>query len=267
MRDGGQERCAADGCRDVIDVAFTRVELRRADVAVVVDVLRATSTAAQALAAGYRRVLCAESIERARRLRGPGRVLAGERHCVMPPGFDQGNSPREAIVRRGDELVLATTNGAPTIVAAAQHAPRVLLASLLNLGAVLRAIRLPARGRELDVQIVCSGTDGAPALEDVYVAGRLSAALPGDRTDAARIAEAVARAFETPLEALAASADAAALTEANLSGDIGYCALESQLDVVPAVIDAGTGMAVIADRKGQEDAHNAAGAHPRACVG
>jgi 2-phosphosulfolactate phosphatase len=251
----------------VIDVAFTRVELRRAEVAVVVDVLRATSTAAQALAAGYRRVLCAESIERARQLPGPGRVLAGERQCVMPPGFDQGNSPREAIARRGDELVLATTNGAPTIVAATQHAPRVLLACLLNLGAVLRALRLRAQEPELDVQIVCSGTDGAVALEDVYVAGRLSAALPGNRTDAARVAQAVARAFETPLEALAASADAAALTEANLSGDIEYCALESQLDVVPTVIAAGTGTAVIADLTGREDADNAAGAHARARVG
>jgi 2-phosphosulfolactate phosphatase len=239
----------------VIDVALTRGELRRSDVAVVVDVLRATSTAAQALAAGYRRVLCAESIERARQLRGRGRVLAGERHCVMPPGFDQGNSPREAIVRRGDDLVLATTNGAPTIVAAAQHAPTVLLASLLNLGAVRAALRVPGRGRTLDVQIVCSGTDGAVALEDVYVAGRLSAALPGDRTDAARVARAVARAFETPLEALAASADAAALTDANLTGDIDYCARESQLDVVPVVVAAGTGMAAVADLNGHADAH------------
>jgi 2-phosphosulfolactate phosphatase len=250
----------APSVRGVIDVAYTRVDLRQADVAVVVDVLRATSTAAQALAAGYRRVLCAESIERARQLRGPGRVLAGERHCVMPPGFDQGNSPREAIVRRGYELVLATTNGAPTIVAATRQAPTVLLASLLNLGAVGRALRSRTPGRELNVQIVCSGTDGAVALEDVYAAGRLSAALSGDRTDAARVAEAVARAYETPLEALAASADAAALTEANLSGDIEYCARESQLDVVPAVIAAGTGMAVIAELKGQEDVHAPAGA-------
>ena len=102
----------------MIDVALTRADLRAADVAVVVDVLRATTTATQALAAGYRSVLCAESVELALGLRGPGRVLAGERRCVAPPGFDQGNSPREAARRRGDELVLATTNGAPAIVAA-----------------------------------------------------------------------------------------------------------------------------------------------------
>jgi 2-phosphosulfolactate phosphatase len=235
----------------MIDVAFTRANQRNANIAVVVDVLRATSTATQALAAGYRRVLCADSIERALQLRACGRVLAGERHCVKPPGFDQGNSPQEVVARGGEELVLATTNGAPTIVAATQRAPRVVLACLLNLNAVLRVLRPPARSPRCDVQIVCSGTDGAVALEDAYVAGRLSAALPGERTDAARVAEAVARAFPAPLDALAASADAAVLTEAGLAGDIAFCAVESELDVVPAVVAAAPGMAAVADLAGQ----------------
>jgi 2-phosphosulfolactate phosphatase len=230
----------------VIDVAFTRAELRAANVAVVVDVLRATSTATRALASGYRRVLCAETIERALELRGPGRVLAGERACVKPPGFDLGNSPADTIERLGDELVLATTNGAPAIVAATGHAPRVLLACLLNLSAVLRAL---GETSTRHVQIVCSGTDGAVALEDVYVAGRLSAALRGPRTDAALVAEGVSRAFESPLEALGAGADARVLRQASLTSDVAYCALESQLDVVPAVIAANAGVAVVADRE------------------
>jgi 2-phosphosulfolactate phosphatase len=229
----------------VIDIAFTRAELRPADVAVVVDVLRATSTASQALASGYERVLCAETIERACQLGAPNRVLAGERQCRRPTGFDQGNSPREAIERRGDELVLATTNGAPTIVAATQCAPLVLLACLLNLDAVIGA--LDARP-DLNVQIVCSGTDGAVALEDVYVAGRLSAVLLGARSDAALVAEAAARAFASPFDALDASADARVLRESGLSADIAYCALESEFDVVPVVIATGAGVAVVADR-------------------
>jgi 2-phosphosulfolactate phosphatase len=231
----------------VIDVAFTRSELRRADVTVVIDVLRATSTATQALAAGYRTVLCAQTIEVARELRGPRRVLAGERHCVKPAGFDQGNSPTEALARRGDELVLATTNGAPTIVAAAQLARQVLLACLLNLEAVVTALQPSEHGPDRDVQIACSGTDGAVALEDVYVAGRLSAALPGERTDAARVAEATASAFDTPFDALSASADAVALRAAGLGDEIEYCAVESELDVVPVVTAAGAGMAAVSD--------------------
>ena len=155
----------------MIDVAFTRADLRAADVAVVVDVLRATSTATQALAAGYRSVLCAESVERALTLRAPGRVLAGERRCVRPPASTRATRRARPRDCRGDELVLATTNGAPAIVAAARHAPVVLVACLLNLDAVIAALE------GADVQVVCAGTDGAVALEDVYVAGRICARL------------------------------------------------------------------------------------------
>jgi phosphosulfolactate phosphohydrolase-like enzyme len=61
------------------------------------------------------------------------------------------------------------------------------------------------------------------------------------------VAEAVARAFETPLAALAASADADVLREGGLEGDLAYCARESKLDVVPAVIAAGAGVAAVAE--------------------
>jgi len=225
----------------VIDVAFTPAQLRPADVAVVIDVLRATSTATQALAAGYRRVLCTDTIERAHRLRGPGRVLAGERGGVMPVGFDQGNSPLEAETVRGDELVLATTNGAPAIVGAALAAGTALIACLLNLEAVLEVLE----DEQSELLIVCSGTDGAPALEDVYVAGRISGALGGPRTDAALIAEAVARGHRDALEALAASADAGALRAVGLERDIAYCAQESRLSVVPRALAASDGVAAI----------------------
>lgn len=228
----------------VIDVAFTRAELLRCDVAVVIDVLRATSVAVQALQAGYERVLCAESVEQADVLRGPGRVLAGERYCLPPAGFDQGNSPREAAVRRGRELVLATTNGAPTILAATRRAPKVLLACLLNLDAVLRELGSEDLGA-LTLTLVCSGTDGAVALEDVYVAGRLSARLPGPRTDGAQVAEAVARTFATPLAALAASADAGLLSASGLGDDIADCARESIFELVPRVVSTQAGVAII----------------------
>lgn len=237
-----QRRCG------VIDVALTRTNLRPADTAVVIDVLRATSTATQALAAGYRRVLFAQTLARAAGLRRAGRVLAGEYRCAKPPGFDQGNSPFEAMHRRGNELVLATTNGAPTIVAVARHADTVLLACLLNLDAVIEALTKEHDPRRRTVRIVCSGADGAAALEDMYLAGRLSASLPGPRTDAAVIAEAVAGTYRTPFEALDASAHARTLKAAGLSDDISHCALESEVDVVPQVLAASNDVAVVGHR-------------------
>jgi 2-phosphosulfolactate phosphatase len=212
----------------------------------VIDVLRATSTATQALAAGYRRVLCAESVERARAMRAPGRVLAGERLGIAPDGFDQGNSPAEVVAPRGRELILTTTNGAGAIVAACDHAPRVLLACLLNLAAVTAAIGGPPGDPDVDVQIICSGTDGTASLEDIYVAGRICTGLAGERTDAALAAQAVARGFPTALEALGASADAHALRELGLGDDIAWCARESVLSEVGIVIGREAGVAIVA---------------------
>jgi 2-phosphosulfolactate phosphatase len=229
----------------VLDVALTRAELRSAAVVVVIDVLRATSTITQALAAGYTKVLCADSVERAAVLRAPGRVLAGEQRCAKPAGFDHGNSPLDARRCGGRVLILATTNGTPTIVAAARRASRVLLACVLNLDALLQALLETAEVSELDLQIVCSGTDGAAALEDTYLAGLLCAALPGPRTDAALIAEAVSRSYPTPFAALASSADAAVLRAAGLADDIAYCALTSKLGVVPRVLEATRGIAAV----------------------
>ena len=224
----------------MIDVAFTPSQAKPADVAVVIDVLRATTTATQALASGYRRVLCVDSLERALRMRARGRLLAGEQEGKMPPGFDLGNSPADVSHDAAEELVLATTNGAPTIVEASRRAPVVLLACLLN----LEAVRAEIAGVE-DLQIVCSGTNAAIALEDVYVAGRLCAGLPGARTDAALAAEAVARAHPSAYEVLAASANAQSLVAAGLGDDIEYCARESRVDVVPRVERTRPGLAIV----------------------
>lgn len=227
----------------MIDVAFTPAELRDADTAVVIDVLRATTTATQALSTGYRQVLMVDTIERAREMRGPGRLLAGERGCVIPPGFDLGNSPMEVTRRYADEIVLATTNGAPATVAAAQHATTVFLACLLNLDAVVATLR--ASSRDCRILVVCSGTDGAPALEDIYVAGRICAALDRPTTDAARAAIAVAMQCDSPFEALSSSANAQVLVNVGLADDITFCARESVLGTVPLVTEADDGVATV----------------------
>ena len=224
----------------MIDVAFLATDVRPATTAVVIDVLRASSTITLALASGYERVLVAGSIDEARELRADGRTLAGEVGCAKAPGFDLGNSPEETLQPRAAELVLATTNGAPAIVAAAAVADEVLVASLLNLDAVLAELA----GVE-DVLLVCAGTDGRPSIEDVYLAGRLSAALEGPRTDAAQIAEAVAASYASAVDALEASAGAVGLRREGLESDIAFCAQESIIDAVPRVTETIDTLAVL----------------------
>ncbi len=220
-----------------IDVGFTAADVRPADVIVVIDVLRATSTVIQALAAGYERVHCCESIEGALALRALGRVLAGEQEWKTPPGFDFGNSPGAFATPDGSEVVLATTNGTPMMATAAAQSDQVLLASLLNLDAIVAALS-PG-----DVLLAGAGTNGRPALEDTYAAGRIASRLEGERTDAALMAECLA--VRDPLEALAASADAAKLREAGLGDDVEWCAQESIIDCVPRVAAVEDGVSVV----------------------
>jgi 2-phosphosulfolactate phosphatase len=210
-----------------VHVAFTPEEEASATVGVVVDVLRATSTIAQALASGYRRVLCCAKMEQAKRLRAeiPDSLVGGERNAVRIEGFDVGASPREFLEPRAETLILSTTNGTRAILAATARAEEVLLGSLLNLSAVAAAVK----GR--DTAIVCAGFKGAFALDDAYCAGRLVHLLGGDRSDAAIAAELVARAFPDA----AAGLNARTYGPPGLEEDIAFCAREDVLDVVPRV--------------------------------
>jgi 2-phosphosulfolactate phosphatase len=226
-----------------LDVAFTPADVRATTVAVMLDVLRASSTLAMALASGYARVLCCDGVERAEALRGPGRVLAGERECRPIPGFDHGNSPAALPPGRGRELVLTTSNGCPAILAAAAVADEVLVGSLLNLDAVVGAI-----ARDVDVTVVCAGTDGRFALEDAYVAGRLTACLEGEPSDAVRAARRIAAAYPDAYEPLRESADAAVLRATGQEDDIAFCARDSVLDVVGEVTALAPGVATVSPR-------------------
>ena len=164
-----------------VHVAFTPDEAASAPVGIVVDVLRATSTIAQALAAGYERVLCAAEIEEARTLRAelPDSIVGGERNAVRIEGFDVGASPREFLEPRASTLILSTTNGTRAILAAASQCEHVVLGSLLNLEAVARH----AASRRGDVAVVCAGFKDAFALDDAYCAGRIVHLLSGRRDD------------------------------------------------------------------------------------
>jgi len=210
-----------------VHVAFTPDETASVPVAVVVDVLRATSTIAQALASGYRRVLCCAEIEEARRLRGEieGSLVGGEREARRIDGFDVGASPREFLEPRADTLILSTTNGTRTILRAAERCEVVLLGSLLNLGAVADELR--TRGE--DAVVVCAGFKGAFALDDAYCAGRIVALLEAERSDAAIAAELIARSFADAHTALLART----YGPPGLEEDILFCSRESVLPVVP----------------------------------
>jgi 2-phosphosulfolactate phosphatase len=194
---------------------------------VVVDVMRATSTIAQALASGWERVYCAPGIEEARALRealGEG-LLGGERDAVQIPGFDLGASPREVREPRGSTLIMSTTNGTRAIVTAAESSETVLLGSLLNLDAVVSAVR----ERGADVVVVCAGWKTLFAIDDAYCAGRITRELEGERTDAAVAAEVIAGKFSRSIDGI----NARTYGPPGLEDDLAWVTQDNLLDVVP----------------------------------
>jgi 2-phosphosulfolactate phosphatase len=211
-----------------VHVAFTPAETAPVPTGLVVDVLRATSTIAQALAGGYERVLCCAEIDDARALRNEieDAVLAGERNAEPIPGFDFGNSPREFVDARAQTLILTTTNGTRAIVQAAARCELVLIGSLLN----LEAVSSTARERGEDAEIVCAGVLGGFALDDAYCAGRIVERLAGARTGAAEAALRIAASFGGAEEAFRTSINP---HERSIDEDIVWCARENVLEVVP----------------------------------
>jgi 2-phosphosulfolactate phosphatase len=146
-------------------------------VSIVIDVLRATTTIAAALAAGAREVVpcleVADACAAAANLPDGQAVLGGERDGVRIEGFTLGNSPREYTPQSvgGKTLVFTTTNGTRAMLHA-RLAEQVWLAAFVNLSAVVKA----SADRER-VDILCSGTGGQITREDVLLAGAIAARL------------------------------------------------------------------------------------------
>jgi len=214
---------------------------------VVFDVLRATTTMTAALAAGVREIHIFGSVaEAAQAARDQGDttpetrpLLCGEVRCLPPPGFDLGNSPGafSPAEHAGRTLFMATTNGTRALVAA-RAAPLLLAGALVNASAVAR--RLLREG--LDVTLLCAGTGGDIAMEDLLGTGAvLESLLLASATlesDAAQIALHLFRAYRSHLrETLAQTAGGRNVLAVGLDADLDFAARLDAIDALGVVRD------------------------------
>jgi len=212
-------------------------------VVVVIDVLRAATTAACALANGARALIPFETVEeaaqRARTMDQESVRLGGERRMVRIPGFDFGNSPREytATLVGGRTVIFTTTNG--TLALTSTHGARsCFFTGFVNAQATIDAVCAAAAGTT-DVTIVCAGTERHIALEDAVCAGRLvrgiRTAFPNAQLgDGARLAEMIERPYQESAAALASDAThARSLITAGFEDDVIACLA---VDSVPVAI-------------------------------
>ena len=126
------ERVSLDGCERVKGLA------------VVIDVLRAFTTAGYLFDAGVEKILLVSGIDEARQLgqRFPGSLLLGEVDGIPIPDFDLGNSPSQLPLERlrGKTIIQRTTAGTQGVVRSI-HAQPIFTAALTNAAATARAIQ------------------------------------------------------------------------------------------------------------------------------
>ncbi|HZF67891.1 MAG TPA: 2-phosphosulfolactate phosphatase [Gemmatirosa sp.] len=233
-----------------IDVLFGAASVVTADVAgrvvAVIDVLRASTTIAVALANGARSVIPFEgpdeAVLRSKHYDRREVLLAGERRMRALPGFDLGNSPREFSREAvdGRTILFATTNGTPALLAT-QGARDVIVSSYVNLAVSLAFLRTAARGGA-DLTIVCAGSERQFGLEDAACAGRLVRGVRKGRevtmNDAAHACVLLDRHYGDQLETLFQdAAHGRALAEAGFGEDLALCAQIDAYAVLPVFAD------------------------------
>jgi len=150
-------------------------------VAIVIDVFRACSLQAHALAAGAEAVIPVEGVEEAQtlKLRHPQWLLAGERHARRLPGFDCGNSPSEVLAAKlaGRTIIHTTHAGTQGLMAASRVVSHVFTGAFVNLTATIAA------GRALAPEEVTIVAMGQRALHRGRSVSRTAAGASGRTCD------------------------------------------------------------------------------------
>ena len=127
----------------------------------VIDVFRAFTTAAVALANGASQIVMVGTVEEALTLRSSGvaQVCMGEVRGRKPAEFDFGNSPFELLsaALAGAAVVQRTSAGTQGVIAAARGADHLYAASLVTANATARALRSAPPNR---VTLVAMGNNG-----------------------------------------------------------------------------------------------------------
>lgn len=165
---------------------------------VVVDVLRAFTTAAYAFAGGARRIWLVDSVAEALACKAdrPGTLAMGEDRGLRLAGFDFANSPAEIAAADlcGRELVQRTSAGTRGVVAAAR-ATRRWCASLVCASATATAVGASGLGEPTYV-ITGWRDDDRPGVDDMQTAQLIDRVRTGGRRDAAGTAQRVAGSSE-----------------------------------------------------------------------
>jgi len=235
-------------------------------VAVVIDVIRASTTVVTLLDRGCSEVVLVGHTDRPRlaelRARLGALVCAEDASGLKAADADLPPSPAalRGLDLAGRRVILATTNG--TLAVELVHesgVEHVLVGCMRNAAAVMRAAVALARRLDRSISLVCAGREQCriPALDDTYCAAALlrhgedlarAAGTTASLLESARIARHAASVFAGVREAFDQSMSAAVVRRIGSPEDVGYCAEEDVSQLVP-VLTFGTGTPAIVVKK------------------
>ena len=210
--------------------------------AIVVDVLRASSSIVWAVRNGAEKIIPVSDGGTAAAIasRLGDCLLAGERNGLRIQGFDLGNSPlefsRERV--RGKTIVMSTSNGTGTIQSV-EAAAYVLVGAMINATAVAkRAVEL-----DRDILIMCAGTEGEFSADDICAAGAIAKAalLETQKAevcdDLTRVAIMVYENWKSGKADLSATDHYSELAALGFQEDLEFCFTQDITDQVPEYKD------------------------------
>jgi 2-phosphosulfolactate phosphatase len=151
-------------------------------VVLIIDVLRAFSTAAYALSRGAKEIRLVSAVEEAQALKKqiPNSKVMGEVNGLPPEGFDFGNSPTRILEQDLTGVILIQRTGAGTQGAVRSVNAEVMLATSFVVARATRDYVLQLNPVEVTFVI----TGGADNAEDLACAEFLEKQFTGQRADA-----------------------------------------------------------------------------------
>lgn len=202
------------------------------DVAIMVDVLRASTTISVALEK-IPNIIPTLEIEEALALAPKHQAfLAGERGGATIEGFDVGNSPIEIQNLCGETLIITTSNGTRILEGISG---RALVGSFINAKAVAKKAREIAVDH---IEVVMAGVRGQFAIEDFLGAGEIISHLQDQELD--EMAQAACMAIgnhEMVDHAVKNSRSAKNLNKLGFEEDVDFCLQRDKLKIVPEFKD------------------------------
>jgi 2-phosphosulfolactate phosphatase len=204
-------------------------------IAVVIDVLRATTTICAALEYGVEKIIPVSTLEACLTYsKNEDYLLAAERDAQLPEGFIYGNSPHQYMNKfvKNKTLVLTTTNGTK-MLHLCLSAEQIAIGSFVNIDALSNYLLQQNK----PVIMACSAWKDKVNMEDSLMAGGVLHRLKNDFTfacDSGRMMEQLYQTAKTDIYEFHRQANHfGRLMNLGAAADLKYCLTENKTHVIP----------------------------------